>query len=267
MGDYKKNDEFGNRMKAYEKSSETFLSLDSPIICRIDGKRFSKYTSKMVKPYDSNMVNCMVQTAKDLVDELHADFGYVQSDEITLIFLPKSDNGKVCIPFDGRVQKSTSIFAASATAFFLRNVKEEKILFAAEEEFKAGDIARFDCRIFNVPDVGEAVNSVLWRIQDCKKNFVSCVYRWRVGHAAMQKLSGKQMYADMLERGIDAKAEYPEQYRYGTVIFREKTEITGENGDVILRKKVAMATAKHFSKMSFENKIAFFDDLRHREPK
>lgn len=273
MSDYTEKDSFGNRMKAYEKATESRLDITKPIIVRIDGKKFSTYTKKMKKPFDMRMVNCMIATTKHMVEANHADFGYVQSDEITLVFLPKSISGKVSIPFEGRVQKTVSVFAAQATAFFLMEVSQIKFgedlmddIDMEYEEFPAGDIAFFDCRAFNTPDIGEAVNAVLWRIQDCKKNFVSCVYRWRVGHKQMQNLSGKEMYADMLERGIDAKNEYPSHLRHGTIVFRHWEPVETELGYVD-RKVTKVCTAEDFDKMDFSDKVKTFDDLRYQEPK
>jgi len=57
----------GDRMKAYEKSADTFLDPTLPFICidssksafanfcfsvRLDGHNFSKYTRHFTKPYD-----------------------------------------------------------------------------------------------------------------------------------------------------------------------------------------------------------------------
>lgn len=215
-------DDFGDRMKAFERQSERKLSLDMPIIVRIDGKKFSKLTKKMQKPYDHRMHTCMENTTKGLLTELHADFAYTQSDEITLVFIPKKDTKKVSIPFEGRVQKMASVFAAIATSKFVREYDKflEKMDHGGYAAFVEGTTPYFDCRVFNVPDVGEATNAVLWRIQDAKKNAISCVYRWRVGHKSMQNKSGVEMITDMGLKGIYFHNEYSDYQRTGTIYFK-----------------------------------------------
>lgn len=84
-----KHDDFGDRMKAYERVyTDTRISVDEVLCVRIDGKNFSNYTKNFVKPFDSNLSDVMIQTTKDLIEETHANIGYTQSDEITLIFTP-----------------------------------------------------------------------------------------------------------------------------------------------------------------------------------
>lgn len=42
-----KRDDFGDRMKTYERLSESQLIPNLPIVVRLDGKSFSKYTSRL----------------------------------------------------------------------------------------------------------------------------------------------------------------------------------------------------------------------------
>lgn len=72
-------DDFGDRMKLYE-SAESSRKLDPkfPIVARIDGRSFSKFTKKMQRPYDQRMSDAMVDTTAFLVQETHALLGYTQ---------------------------------------------------------------------------------------------------------------------------------------------------------------------------------------------
>ncbi len=61
-------DALGDRMKSYEsvEAGRRFLPL-LPVLCRLDGKNFSKFTKGMNRPYDERMSKCMVETTKVLV--------------------------------------------------------------------------------------------------------------------------------------------------------------------------------------------------------
>lgn len=64
------NTEIGNRMKAYEmaEAGRKFMPL-LPVIARIDGRSFSKFTKGLERPYDIRLSKLMVATTKFLVQE------------------------------------------------------------------------------------------------------------------------------------------------------------------------------------------------------
>ena len=94
-----------------------------PVMARMDGRGFSKFTKGMNRPYDERMSAAMVETTVALVKATGACFGYSQSDEITLVW--HSIDVKSQVFFDGRIQKMTSQLAALATLFFYRQVMEK----------------------------------------------------------------------------------------------------------------------------------------------
>ena len=73
-----KNDEFGDRMKAYESvfTNQT-VNTDSVLCVRIDGKRFSKFTKGFAKPFDTSLPNRLKygSYAKPISYELSAENG------------------------------------------------------------------------------------------------------------------------------------------------------------------------------------------------
>lgn len=151
------HDDFGDRMKAYE-GAEANRRLDPtlPMVARLDGRVFSKFTRGFVKPFDDTLTRAMDQATKALVDETHANIGYTQSDEITLIWDAVEETGQRF--FDDRIQKLCSVLASKCTIEFA---------FAMMEQLNArGDYRvqvrkpHFDCRIWNVPTQGEAVNTL-----------------------------------------------------------------------------------------------------------
>ncbi len=78
--------DFGDRMKLYEavESDRRFMPL-LPVCARLDGKRFSKFTEGLARPYDKRMADLMCKTAAYLVEETNANIGYTQFDEISLV--------------------------------------------------------------------------------------------------------------------------------------------------------------------------------------
>jgi len=200
-----KDDEFGDRMKQYEREYTSARIPVTDILCvRIDGKNFSKYTKSFTKPFDQRMTDLMVNTTYMLVKELRPDIGYTQSDEITLIFAPSEKQSEYVL--SGKVSKLNSVIASMASAFFNKQLPTD------------APPAFFDCRSWGVPNMVEASNVLLWRAQDARKNSVSALFRWTAGHKTMHGLNGQQM-ATVLENEYDVRwKDLPNQWKYGTYI-------------------------------------------------
>lgn len=111
------SDVFGDRMKKYEQIEAGRIFLPNlPILVRIDGKGFSKYTKKLNKPYDIRFSDIMINVTKFLVKQTNACIGYTQSDEITLVLYAKELNQEIF--FAGKIQKMVSVISSMATAKF-----------------------------------------------------------------------------------------------------------------------------------------------------
>jgi tRNA(His) 5'-end guanylyltransferase len=202
----KKSDLFGDRMKAYEnKFTSASVSIDQILCVRIDGKGFSKFTKGFKKPFDERLSNAMIQTTKKLCAETHASFSYTQSDEISLIYTPGEKASEYM--FGGKVSKINSILASMATWHF------NYILGAYVEHDKP---AFFDCRAWAVPDLAEASNVLLWRVQDARKNSISSLFRWTAGHSKMHGLSGEEMKALLKSDYFTDWDQLSNKYKYGT---------------------------------------------------
>ena len=101
----------GDRMKDYEKRETARRPLPMlPVCVRLDGKRFSRWTKGLERPYDPRLSALMVDTTRHLLDETSAVIGYTQSDEISLVLW--SDDPKRQLFLDGRLQKLVSILAS-----------------------------------------------------------------------------------------------------------------------------------------------------------
>jgi len=201
-----KYDEFGDRMKAYEKEyTEARVSIDQILCVRIDGKGFSKFTKKFKKPFDDILGGVMVNTMMNLVKETHASIGYTQSDEITLIYTPGEKASEYM--FGGKVSKINSILASMATHYF--NYDLAACVHVDKPAF-------FDCRAWAVPDLVEASNVLLWRVQDARKNSISSLFRWIAGPSKMYGLSGEEMKALLKSDYFTDWDDLPNKYKYGT---------------------------------------------------
>jgi tRNA(His) guanylyltransferase len=183
----------GDRIKSYEAVEDRRIMPRLPVIVRLDGRSFSKFTKGMKRPFDDDFRQAMINTTKHLVKEANAKIGYTQSDEITLVLHNDNyKNGQLL--FDARVQKICSIFASMASTYFLTEVIKRW-----PEKIEEGGLPSFDCRVFAVPDKMEAYNAVLWREQDATKNSITQVAQCYYTHKQLNGVNGNQKQAMLLK--------------------------------------------------------------------
>lgn len=210
-----KQDALGDRMKAYE-AVEAGRRLDplQPIAARIDGRGFSRFTRSFAKPFDAEIGAAMRRTCSHLVETSHARIGYVQSDEITLVFQAEDEGSGIF--FEGRVQKLVSVLAATATLAFAQ----------ALGPHHAGIVAArmpvFDARVWQLPSREEVANMLLWRALDARRNAVSSATRAHFSARAMHGRSQAELRAMLASAGIDFETAYDPADRFGT-FFRRVT--------------------------------------------
>lgn len=209
----------GDRMKSYEAVSTSRKAFKGqPLIARLDGKAFHTFTRGLARPYDERLSGLMKATMMALVDRFGANVGYVQSDEISLVWLTSPDSN-VELPFSGRFQKMDSVLASFAAAYFNVNLRE-----AIPE--KADALPCFDCRSFVVPNVQEAYHALLWRQQDCTKNAISMAAQSMFSHKYLLGRSGPEMQELMWkERGVNFN-DYPPEFKRGVFARRVREERT-----------------------------------------
>lgn len=206
-----KKDDFGNRMKEYEKQfSQKAIPL-LPVCVRLDGKGFSKFTKGLKRPYDKRLSDLMVDTAKYLVKETGAIIGYTQSDEISLIYY--SDNYKKQIFFDGKFQKLSSVLASMCASYF--NYHKAEII-PEKKEY----LANFDCRVWQVPNKEEAANVLLWREKDATKNSISMASRCYYSHKELLNKSANEIQEMLFQKGVNWN-DYPRFFKRGTFIQKK----------------------------------------------
>lgn len=178
----------GDRMKAYEKVSQSKLMRRTPVILRLDGKAFHTFTRGMEKPFDPLLSEARKNTLEYLCENIQGCIlGYSQSDELSLII---KDWHKFTTSawFDNNLQKLVSISASMCTAIF--NKEFSKLV-------DTGKIALFDSRAFNLP-IEEVPNYLIWRQQDWERNSVQMLARSKYSHKQCHKKSCKELIS-MLE--------------------------------------------------------------------
>lgn len=205
----------GDRMKIYEgfEVGRRFLPR-LPICVRIDGKRFSRWTRGLGRPYDQRLSDLMVHVTSRLVEETHAAIGYTQSDEISLVYYAKDPKSSVI--FDGRIQKMTSVLASMATAWF--NAEVPKRI-----PERAGQPALFDCRCWVTPSLDEAVNSLVWRERDATKNSLSMAARHYYSHKDLHGKQGTDLHDLLHAKGVNWN-DYPAFFKRGVFVQRRTVQ-------------------------------------------
>lgn len=206
-------DALGDRMKLYEGvESDRRLTLLLPVIARMDGRAFHRFTLGMDSPFDAIFSTCMVDTTMALVRDTGACMGYTQSDEITLAW--HSTDIKSKIWFDGRVAKMTSQLAAQATLIFYCLVLERLPKYADR-------LPTFDARVWNVPNRTEGANAFLWREWDAMKNSVSMAASAYYSHKELMNKNTEQKHDMLLAKGVNWN-NYPAVFKRGVYVQRHK---------------------------------------------
>jgi len=207
------SDTLGNRMKSYEsQTTSTKLIPKLPIIARIDGRSFSSFTKGLRRPYDERLTNLMIETTKYLVQETNANCGYHQSDEISLVWYIDDYDSQMM--FDGKLFKLISILSSMATGFFNKNLPT----YIPE---KANLIPTFDCRVFNVPTVEEAVNVFYWREKDATKNSITMAASEYYSHKFLMGKNGSEKQELLFQKGINWN-DYPSFFKRGTYVQKKR---------------------------------------------
>lgn len=188
------------------------------------------WTKGLDRPFNTVFMEIMQNTTRQLVEQTNAILGYTQSDEITLIFYSSDPESQIF--FDGKLEKMNSVLASMCTAFF----NEEKIklasflgLFENEEDQQKHKLlwdkspATFDCRVFQVPTLEEAVNCLIWREQDATRNSILSVAQSKFSHKEMQNKSTAELQEMMFQKdGTNWSKDFTTEQKRGTYFQRVK---------------------------------------------
>lgn len=221
-------DALGERMKLYEsvETHRRFLPF-LPVYARIDGRCFSKLTKNLKRPFDYGFSRCMVNTTSRLVKETNARIGYTQSDEISLCWIQEEYESQYI--FNGKVQKMVSNLASLATSYFIQELLKTYELNDVVEQSPS-----FDCRVFQLPNKVECMNVFYWRFLDCKRNAISSLATYHLGHKKCMNLKNEERIEKLKEIGIDIEQLDPKFYfgtfaKWNTNFERRTLELVSPN--------------------------------------
>jgi tRNA(His) 5'-end guanylyltransferase len=259
-------DELGDRMKDfYEDRTRFKLARRTNTIIRIDGKAFHTYTKGLERPFDLGLMEDMNKTTEYLCQNIQgAKFGYVQSDEISIL-ITDYDDISTHAWFDGNLQKMSSIAASLATAKFnqLRMARfarnsgiEPKFRdesYIAESEIENFKLAMFDARVFQIPYHEEVFNYFIWRQQDASRNSISSVAQ---ANFSAKELNGKKT-SDMqdllmLEKGINWNDFSPREKRGSLIRKVEKQFVRRDTDWTVSEKTIAIPESAIYTRNVWE---------------
>lgn len=206
-------------MKSYEHAEAgRALMPGLPVLARLDGKNFSKFTKGLGKPFDASFIEAMDEVCKDLLGEFNPALAYVQSDEITLAWTPLDPEAAGEMIFGGRVQKLVSVLAGRASAKFALEMAKRW-----PEKNDGGSVPLMDCRVWQCPTLKLAAACFLWRQADAAKNSVSMLASSHFSHKSLEGKTGSERKDMLHEKGLDWGSLDPRVKR-GSFFFKRSVE-------------------------------------------
>jgi len=210
-----------DRIDSYQSNSSHRLLDRVPLVLIINGKSFSKVTSLLEKPYCSAFAESLYATAFRLSSEIDGCvFTYSFNDEIVCIC--KNDQTVDTMPwFNNDLQKICSVVSSLATLHFNNSILANDInLF--------GD-AIFSVKAFNVPNITEVVNTLIFKQQ---QNFYvsvhnACIYEML--HKGYNTVQVKEMLnglsiddkISLLKETCDIEFNsYPSPFKRGVAFYK-----------------------------------------------
>lgn len=264
-----KKDALGERLKGYEarETERKFLPY-LPVYARIDGRSFSKFTKMAKKPFDHSITTAMQAATRELIAQTHAKIGYVQSDEISLVWETTSpDEGMF---FDGKVQKICSVISGIATAAFIRAlIKDPEWMLRNPDWLEK--MPHFDARVIQLPTRTEAANMFVWREMDARKNAISMVAHSMFSHKSLQGKSGKEKleminaadgmkfedYSPVLRRGAFMRRVSQETVMPETIRMAIPEKNRPEAGSMMMRSSIQVIDMPVFTRVLNRNEVIF----------
>lgn len=212
-----------DRMKTYEnlECDRKVMPL-LPVLARLDGRSFHSFTKGLDKP-DYGFNGAMANTTRRLMQESNALVGYTQSDEITLCWLQEDMIKQIF--FDGRIFKMVSVLAGMCATIFQDELLAQP--FGSDSfrkrvyENKGHLRGVFDCRVWQMPNLGEATNAFVWREMDATRNSVAMIAQKYFSHKELQGVSTKDQKKMLLNKGVDWTT-YPSFFTHGTFFVKRK---------------------------------------------
>lgn len=156
-----KFDELDERMRIFETAHDHCVMPGIYMVARLDGRNFTRLTKETRSfnaPFDEVFRDYMTATVEHLMDcGFRVIYGYTQSDEISLL-LHRDEKA-----FGRKERKYNSILAGEASAKF---------------SLLMGDLACFDSRICQLPNIELIQDYFNWRQEDAHRNALNAHCYW-----------------------------------------------------------------------------------------
>lgn len=231
------NDSLGDRMKSYEGIPNIQLTPRMPCIIRIDGKAFHSYTKDCKRPFDKALADLMDSTMLYLCENVATTvFGYVQSDEISLLLHNYRSLGSQAW-FDNKIQKICSVSASMAAAYLTYNsyvINQQyyedckRATMSPEtpdpQERNYCKLAAFDARVFVLPE-NEVANYFIWRQQDATRNSIQMAARALYSHSECNNKNQNDLQEMIFQKGINWN-DYAVGFKRGRCAYKVPKEKT-----------------------------------------
>lgn len=215
-----KFDDLDSKMRVFETAHDHCILPGIYIVARIDGRNFTRLTKEIHRfeaPYDPVFRDYMIETVKHLMNcGFRVIYGYTQSDEISLLFHPEEQN------FGRKLRKYNSILAGEASAKF---------------SILLGDIAAFDCRVSQLPNMELVVDYFRWRNEDAHRNALNSHCYWKLREEGkdareatkiLKGLSVAEKNEFLFQKGINFN-DLPNWQKRGVGLYWEKYEKQATN--------------------------------------
>ncbi|HEV7280962.1 MAG TPA: tRNA(His) guanylyltransferase Thg1 family protein [Pirellulaceae bacterium] len=154
-------DELDRKMRVFETAADYCVLPDMFMVARLDGRSFTRLTKDVCRfeaPFDPRFRDLMVAAAEALMTSgFRVVYSYTQSDEISLLFAQGEKQ------YARKLRKYDSTLAAEASARF---------------SLALGQVATFDCRISQLPNVELVVDYFRWRSEDAARNALNAHCYW-----------------------------------------------------------------------------------------
>jgi len=207
------------RMKKYEMCNKYHYTLRVPVIVRVDGKGFSKYTKNFKKPFSDEITQSMISSTRTLFKEMQGcKLAYTHSDEASFL-LTDWDSLEFQPWVDYNINKVLSLSASIFTAQFNR------VINGFSMDYGMYPTAKFDARGFNIPKE-DIANYFLWRCNNCVNNSITNYARYFFSHKELMSKSKNEILQMLFNANdIDSWESLKDVNKNGTIIYKKQKMI------------------------------------------
>lgn len=225
--------DLGDAVRAQEQPAVVSIPGDKWISLRLDGTGFSKAVRVLRRSgaleshgFSARFASIMQECCQALMKTVSGDFGYTQSDEMTILIPPASVVRGEQQPhnYNGRVMKLCSQSAAQVSALF--NFRIQELLLNAGKPMDRTLLVKFDCRVGTFDSKEDAISLILWRAYDCGVNGVAdAVYHSNIaGRKKVVQAPTPERLKWLLEHNL---LPLPAHQAYGTLYAKAKRLFQG----------------------------------------